>query len=92
MVTLEEVIIVTFGLMIGSFLNVCIYRIPLDLSIILPRSFCPHCKTIIKLWENIPVLSYIFLKGKCRHCQKKNLSSLSFSRNFNRSDVFISLV
>ncbi|MBU2599099.1 prepilin peptidase [bacterium] len=71
MVTLEEVIVVIFGLMIGSFLNVCIYRIPLDLSIILPCSFCPHCKTIIKPWENIPVLSYIFLKGKCRHCQKK---------------------
>ena len=54
---------------VGSFLNVCIYRIPLKLSIVKPGSFCPKCKTPIKAWHNIPVLSYFFLGGKCRHCK-----------------------
>ncbi len=57
-----------FGLVIGSFLNVCIYRVPRGLSIVRPPSACPICKTSIRPWENIPLLSYIFLKGKCRGC------------------------
>ncbi len=56
------------GLIVGSFLNVCIYRLPRNISIIRPSSSCPACNTPIKPWDNIPILSYIFLKGKCRKC------------------------
>ncbi len=56
------------GLIVGSFLNVCIYRLPRNMSIIKPSSACPACNTPIKPWDNIPVLSYIFLRGKCRKC------------------------
>ena len=59
------------GLIIGSFLNVCIYRIPLEQSIVSPSSHCFHCKTPLSLWDLIPVFSLIFLKGKCRYCKTK---------------------
>lgn len=60
-----------FGLIIGSFLNVCIYRIPRKESIAFGRSHCTNCNTIIKWYDLIPVLSYIFLRGKCRNCKTK---------------------
>ncbi len=60
-----------FGLIVGSFLNVCIYRLPRNMSIISPRSSCPACNTPIKPLDNIPVLSYIFLRGRCRKCGEK---------------------
>ena len=59
-----------FGAIIGSFLNVCIYRIPKDKSIVWPSSFCPKCGKAIKFYDNIPVLSYIVLWGKCRNCKE----------------------
>lgn len=68
---LEHVMISTifaFGMCIGSFLNVCIYRIPAGKSIVHPPSRCPHCKNHIRFYDNIPVLSYILLKGRCRKC------------------------
>lgn len=58
------------GSCIGSFLNVCISRLPKNVSIIKPASFCPQCKTPIKWHDNIPVLSYILLRGKCRNCRQ----------------------
>jgi leader peptidase (prepilin peptidase) / N-methyltransferase len=66
--TAESIIYGLFGLIIGSFLNVCIYRIPRGKSIALPRSRCPRCEAPIKPYDNIPVLSYILLRGKCRAC------------------------
>jgi leader peptidase (prepilin peptidase) / N-methyltransferase len=58
-----------FGLALGSFLNVCIYRIPLKKSIIYPPSSCPQCNARIRFYDNIPLLSYILLLGKCRSCR-----------------------
>lgn len=57
-----------FGAAIGSFLNVCIYRLPAGLSIVSPGSRCPSCLTPIRPIENIPIVSYIFLRGRCRTC------------------------
>jgi len=59
------------GLVIGSFLNVCILRIPADKSIVLPASSCPKCGKAIAPYDNIPVLSWLFLGGKCRNCKTK---------------------
>jgi leader peptidase (prepilin peptidase) / N-methyltransferase len=57
------------GLAFGSFLNVCIYRLPLGLSVVTPRSACPKCKQGIALYDNLPILSWLILRGRCRHCK-----------------------
>jgi len=62
------VAIFAFGTVVGSFLNVCIWRMPRDESLIKPGSHCPKCNTHIAWYDNIPILSYIFLRAKCRHC------------------------
>lgn len=59
-----------FGLLFGSFLNVCIYRLPRDLSVITPRSFCPECGHRIAWYDNVPLLSYAILRGRCRRCRR----------------------
>lgn len=64
-----SVFMIAFGLIIGSFLNVVIYRLPLDLSIVKPGSFCPECKAPVKFYQNIPLFSYLFLGGKCGTCK-----------------------
>ena len=65
------VIIFVFGLVIGSFLNVCILRIPSAKSIVLPASHCPSCGTPIKPYDNIPVVSWLVLAGRCRKCKAR---------------------
>lgn len=63
--------IIILGLLLGSFFNVCIYRIPRGESIVFPGSHCTNCNNKIKGYDLIPVISYIFLKGKCRYCGEK---------------------
>jgi prepilin signal peptidase PulO-like enzyme (type II secretory pathway) len=58
----------TFGCMVGSFLNVCIYRMPLDLSVVSPPSHCPHCKYSIPFYLNIPLVTWLALQGRCKNC------------------------
>ncbi len=60
-----------FGLAFGSFLNVCIYRLPLGLSVVTPRSACPGCKRPIAFYDNLPVVSWLLLLGRCRNCQSR---------------------
>lgn len=63
------VIVFVLGLAVGSFLNVCIYRIPIHESIVTGPSHCPQCGARIKWHDLVPVLSYILLKGRCRACK-----------------------
>lgn len=62
-------IVFMFGACLGSFLNVCIYRIPAELSVVKPRSRCPKCMTDLAWKDNIPILGWVLLKGKCRYCK-----------------------
>ena len=59
------------GLAFGSFLNVCIYRLPRDLSIVHPRSACPNCGQLVRFYDNIPVASWLLLRGRCRYCKTR---------------------
>lgn len=65
------ILIFLFGIIIGSFLNVCIWRIPREESIAFPPSHCTACSASLKWYDLVPVFSYIFLKGKCRYCGEK---------------------
>ena len=76
------------GCIWGSFSNVCIYRLPNDQGVIKGRSFCPSCKNQIKWYDNIPFLSFIFLKGKCRNCSNK-ISSQYFLVEFISAISFV---
>lgn len=69
--TLIAFFVFIFGTILGSFLNVLIYRIPLKLDFIKGRSFCPACHHQLSTWDLFPVFSYLFLKGKCRYCHEK---------------------
>jgi len=68
---MSYLIILLFGLVMGSFINVCIHRLPRNESIIHPSSHCPSCERPIRIYDNIPLISFILLKGRCRFCQAK---------------------
>lgn len=77
------ILLISLTLIIGSFLNVLIFRLPQmvlndptenpqrNINLFLPRSFCPNCRKTIKAWQNIPILSFFLLQGRCRSCQKR---------------------
>lgn len=65
---MDELIGFIFGAVFGSFLNVLIYRIPRDESVVFPSSHCPHCQNKLKFYHNIPLFSWLFLRGKCAYC------------------------
>jgi len=64
------IVSIIFGALIGSFLNVCIFRLPKEESIVTPGSHCPHCQKPIKFYDNVPLVSYILLNGRCRYCKE----------------------
>src|ERR1700712_3229033 len=68
---MESIIALVFGLLIGSFLNVCIHRWPRNRSVVKPRSHCVRCRKTIAWFDNIPVISYLLLGGRCRHCKAR---------------------
>ncbi len=70
MMTLEVVFALLAGLAFGSFWNVCISRLPRHQSVVQPRSHCPHCRTPIAAYDNIPLLSFVLLRGRCRSCRQ----------------------
>jgi leader peptidase (prepilin peptidase) / N-methyltransferase len=85
-----------FGSIVGSFLNVCIYRLPREESIIFPGSRCPACHTSIRPWDNIPILSFLILRGRCRACRHpiawryplvEGLTALLFAATVSRFGV-----
>ena len=67
-IDVAAVVIALAGLMVGSFLNVCVYRIPLRRSIVWPASRCVACDRALAWYENVPVASYVALRGRCRTC------------------------
>src|ERR1700683_1371552 len=74
MVSTEAIVVIAlvlFGAMVGSFLNVCIVRLPRGESIVRPPSRCPQCQTPIRWFDNVPVVSYVILGGRCRACQER---------------------
>lgn len=66
---MDEITVFVFGTLLGSFANVCIYRLPQRLSVVFPGSHCPCCQEALRWWHNIPVLSYVLLGGRCATCQ-----------------------
>ncbi len=101
METLNLIVAFILGAILGSFLNVCIYRLPREESIVRPRSRCPNCGTLIRWYDNIPILSFFLLRGRCRVCGQKisyryplvefltALISLALWKRFGFSPVYL---
>ncbi|WP_366922508.1 prepilin peptidase [Metallumcola ferriviriculae] len=83
---MTQIIVFLFGLVIGSFLNVVIYRLPLKQSIIFPASHCPNCGVHLLIRDLVPVLSWLFLQGRCRNCGTR------ISRRYPLIELFTALV
>lgn len=67
---MENVVVFLLGSILGSFLNVVVYRVPKGQSIVFPRSRCPHCRTTIAFYDNVPIIGWLILLGRCRRCRK----------------------
>src|SRR4030042_3107135 len=65
------ILFIPTGLILGSFFNVCIYRLPRKISVICPGSFCPSCRKTLAWWQNVPIVSFLILKGRCFYCHEK---------------------
>ena len=68
---MDFIFVLVLGALWGSFANVCIYRLPLEKGVVSGRSFCPKCNKLITWKDNIPIISFLFLRGRCRNCNKK---------------------
>ena len=68
---MDFIFVLVLGALWGSFANVCIYRLPLERGVVSGRSFCPKCNKLITWKDNIPIISFLFLRGRCRNCNKK---------------------
>ena len=68
---MDIIFVIILGGLWGSFANVCIYRLPINKGVVSGRSFCPNCKKLITWKDNIPIISFLILNGKCRNCKKK---------------------
>ena len=68
---MDLIFVIILGGLWGSFANVCIYRLPINKGVVSGRSFCPNCKKLITWKDNIPIISFLFLNGKCRNCKKR---------------------
>jgi leader peptidase (prepilin peptidase)/N-methyltransferase len=66
---IASIVVLAFGLILGSFLNVCIHRLPLGESVVSPGSHCPRCNAPVRAWQNIPVLSWLILRARCAACR-----------------------
>ena len=64
-----SILVLAVGLVLGSFLNVCIYRLPLGESVVSPGSRCPKCGSAVRVWQNVPVVSWLFLRARCATCR-----------------------
>lgn len=91
-----HIVSIIFGAIVGSFLNVCIYRVPKGESIVTPGSHCPHCQRPIQFYDNIPLVSYLLLGGRCRYCHHpiswqyplvEGITALSSFLLFNRFGI-----
>ena len=80
---MDFILVVILGGLCGSFANVCIYRLPQDKGVVSGRSYCPKCKKKIVWYDNIPLISYFLLNGKCRKCKKKISSQYSLVEFIN---------
>jgi len=87
---IAKIVVFIFGSIVGSFLNTCIYRMPLGESVVWPRSHCPKCKKQIAGYDNIPFLSYLILRGKCRWC-KQSISFRYFLVELLTAAIFLLL-
>ena len=77
---MDVLLIGLLGLLVGSFLNVVIYRLPKGESLLRPASHCPACGAPVKPYDNIPVLSWLLLRGRCRNCGARHLRPVSAGR------------
>ena len=71
MTAVLAIYVTMLGTAVGSFLNVCIHRLPLGLSLAWPASHCPSCRAPVKPYDNIPILSYLWLRGRCAGCKTR---------------------